>query len=59
MSAEDVVKAGLETAKKYGENEEVQRQNRPGKVEPTYHRIELEKTGRSEWSGAWAGGRTR
>jgi hypothetical protein len=59
MSAEDVVKAGTETAMKYGENEEVQRKNRPGKVEPSYYRVELEKEGRSSWSGGWAAGRTR
>jgi type IV secretion system protein VirD4 len=34
-------------------------QNRPGKVEPSYHRTELEREGRSTWSGGWAGGRSR
>jgi len=59
MSAEETIRAGTEIAKKYGENEEIQRQNRPGKVEPGRYRVELEKEGRSEWSGGWAGGRTR
>jgi len=59
MSDEDKIRAGTEIARKYGENEEVQRQNRPGKVEPSYHRTELEREGRSAWSGGWAGGRSR
>jgi hypothetical protein len=59
MSTVETIRAGLEIAKKYGENSEVQRQNQPGKVEPTYYRTQLEREGRSEWSGGWAGGRTR
>jgi len=59
MSDEDKIRAGTEIAKKYGENEEVQRQNRPGKVEPSQYRVELEREGRSAWSGGWAGGRSR
>jgi hypothetical protein len=59
MSAEDAVKAGTEIARKYGENEDIQRKVRPEKVEPSYYRVELEKEGRSSWSGGWAGGRTR
>jgi hypothetical protein len=58
MSAEDVVKAGTEIARKYGENEEIQRKARPERVQPSYYRVELEKEGRSSWSGGWAGGRT-
>ena len=59
MSAEEKIKAGTEIAKKYGENSEVQRQNQPAKIEPTYYRVQLENEGRSNWSGGWAGGRTR
>lgn len=59
MSDEDKVKAGTEAAKKYGENEEIQRTNRPGKVEPSYYRVEQEREGKSTWSGGWAGGRSR
>ena len=59
MSDEEKVKAGTEAAKKYGENEEIQRKARPEKVEPSHYRVELEKEGRSNWSGGWAGGRTR
>jgi hypothetical protein len=58
MSAEDTIKAGTEIAKKYGENEEIQRQNKPGRVEPTYYRVQLERDG-SGWSGGWSSGRTR
>jgi hypothetical protein len=59
MSAEEVVKAGTEAALKYGGTEETQRKNGPGKVEPSYYRVQLEKEGHSSWSGGWAGGRTR
>jgi hypothetical protein len=59
MNNEETIQAGTEIARKYGENEEVQRQNQPDKVVPSYYRVQLEKEGQSEWSGGWAGGRTR
>jgi hypothetical protein len=59
MSNDDKIKAGTEIAKKYGENEEIQRKGRSERIEPSFYRVELEKDGRSAWSGGWAGGRTR
>ncbi|WP_263351371.1 hypothetical protein [Acidicapsa acidisoli] len=59
MSAAEKIQTGTEIAMKYGENVEIQRQNQPTKVEPTYYRAQLEQEGRSGWSGGWAGGRTR
>jgi len=59
MIDEEKVKAGTEAALKYGGTEEVQKKNAPGKVEPSYYRVELEREGRSTWSGGWAGGRVR
>jgi hypothetical protein len=58
MSDAEKIKAGTEAAKKYGETEEIQHLTRPGRVEPSHYRVELEREGRSAWSGGWAGGRS-